>query len=275
VQVASPINSDVPPLEVFPRAQEATARAVQAGAELGEVQNCVGTLHFLLDWDWPASEAAFRRANALDPSDALSFMLGHVLSQMGQQQEAIGCMSRACELDPLNATKYAMASQVAFQGRDFHQAVEYGKQAILIDPGFWIGHIQLAQAYEQLGKFDQASEAFLNAARFSGNNSKAISFRGHLLARSGHAEEARDVLKTLETISRYRYVPPYAMALVNAGLGERDATLTWLDRAAAVRDVHLIFLPVDPRWDEYRGNSRFDGILTKCDFMRRAPRTRG
>ena len=100
VLIASPINSDTPPLQVLARAQEATARAIETGGNLVEVQNCLGILHFLLDWDWPASEAAFRKANALDPSDALAYMLGHVLSQMGQQQEAIECLSRACELDP-------------------------------------------------------------------------------------------------------------------------------------------------------------------------------
>lgn len=269
VLVAAPINSDMPPLQVLPRAREAVARAVQAGSDLVEVQNAVGTLHFLLDWNWPASQAAFRKSNALDPSDALSYMLGHVLSQMGQQQEAVSCMRRACELDPLNAMKHAMASQVAFQGRDFSQAVEHAKQAVLVDPGFWIGHIQLGQAYELLDQFDQASEAFLNAARFSGNNSKAISFRGHLLAKCGHAEEARALLGTLETMSRDRYVPPYALALVNAGLGDRDAALSWLDRAADARDVHLIFLPVDPKWDQYRDDSRFRELLAKCDFMHR------
>ncbi|HJX00883.1 MAG TPA: tetratricopeptide repeat protein [Terriglobales bacterium] len=269
VLIASPINSDTPPLQVLARAQEATARAIETGGNLVEVQNCLGILHFLLDWDWPASEAAFRKANALDPSDALAYMLGHVLSQMGQQQEAIECLSRACELDPLNAVKHAMASQVAFQAREFSRALESAKRAIVIDPEFWIGYIQLGQTYEVLGEYDKASEAFVNAARFSGNNSKAISFRGHLLAKSGHVEEARELLTMLEAVSRERYIPPYAIALVNAGLGERDAAINWLHHAAAARDVHLMFLPVDPKWDEYRENSRFKDVLAKCNFMHR------
>ena len=65
------------------------------------------------------------------------------------------------------------------------------------------------------------------------------------------------------------YIPPYAIALVNAGLGERDAAITWLHHAAAARDVHLMFLPVDPKWDEYRENSRFKDVLAKCNFMHR------
>jgi hypothetical protein len=50
------------------------------------------------------------------------------------------------------------------------------------------------------------------------------------------------VLRSLETLSGRRYVPSYAMALVNAGLDERDAALKSLDRAYAMHDVHLMFL---------------------------------
>jgi TolB-like protein/DNA-binding winged helix-turn-helix (wHTH) protein/Flp pilus assembly protein TadD len=270
VLVSSPINSDVPPLQVAVRAREAAARAVAAGPDLAEPQTSLGQVEFFLDWDWPAAEAAFRRAIALDPSDALAHRyLGHVLSQTDRHDDARSEMRRARELDPLYAMNHAMSSQVAFQARDYAAAVEHARQAIVIDPEFWIGHIQSGQAYEQLGKPDLAFEAFMNAARFSGGNSKAMSFRGHLLAKQGRVNEARDVLRTLEAVSRERYVPPYAMALVYAGLGERERVFAALDLAFEARDVHLIFLPVDPRWDSYRADPRFGELIARCGFAAR------
>jgi TolB-like protein/DNA-binding winged helix-turn-helix (wHTH) protein/Tfp pilus assembly protein PilF len=264
---ASPINSDVPPLQVTPRAREAADRAVRADPELAEARSSLAYVKFLLDWDWPAAEAAFRGAIALDPSLARAHVvLGHVLSQMGRQTEAETVMRRARDLEPLNAMVHAMSSQVAFQGRRYPAAVEYARQAIIVDPEFWIGHIQSGQAYEQLGKPALAFEAFMNATRFSGGNSKAMSFRGHLLAKMGRVNEAREVLGTLEAVSRDRYVPPYAMALVHAGLGEADAVFAALDQAYQARDVHLIFLPVDPKWDPYRADPRFGALLARCGF---------
>jgi TolB-like protein/DNA-binding winged helix-turn-helix (wHTH) protein/Flp pilus assembly protein TadD len=267
---ASPINSDVPPLQVSPRAREAAARAVRADPGLAETQASLGYVNFLLDWNWPAAETAFRRAIVLDPSYSRAHVvLGHLLSQMGRQSEAETVMRRARDLEPFNAMAHAMSSQVAFQGRDYPAAVEHARQAIIVDPEFWIGHIQSGQAYEQLGRPDQALEALMNAARFSGGNSKALSFRGHLLAKLGRVAEARDLLRTLEAVSREHYVPPYALALVHAGLGEREAVFEWLDRAYEARDVHLIFLPVDPKWDAYRADPRFAALLARCRFTAR------
>ena len=48
------------------------------------------------------------------------------------------------------------------------------------------------------------------------------------------------MLRTLEAVLHERYVPPYALALVHAGLGERDAVFEWLNRAySARRPSHL------------------------------------
>jgi Flp pilus assembly protein TadD len=244
-------------------------QAVRAEPNLAEAQQALGYVQWILEWDWPAAEAAFRRAVTLDPSNATSHrMLGHALSQAGRQAEATAAMRRARDLDPLSALNHALSSHVAFQGRDYAAAVEHARQAVLVDPDFWIGYIQQGQVYEQQGKVDLALEALSTAARLSNDNSKVIAVRAHVLATMGRPKEARVLLRTLERLSRERYVPPYASALVHAGLGERDAALDWLDRAYAVRDVHLIFLPVDPKWDAFRGNARFQALLARCDFMR-------
>jgi hypothetical protein len=106
--------------------------------------------------------------------------------------------------------------------------------------------------------------------RFSGHNSKAMSLRGYVLAKAGRANEARDLLTTLGTVSGQRYLPPYALALVHAGLGEPEAVFDWLEQAHTARDVHLMFLPVDPKWDAYRADPRFEALLARCDFTRSA-----
>jgi len=265
--LASSINSDVAPLQMAPRVREAASRAVAAAPALAEAHTSLGYVNFFLEWDWAAAESALRRAIAIDPGYTLAFrLLGHVLSQSGRHTEAEAAMGCARELDPLYAMNHAMSSQVAFQARDYAAAAEHARRTISVDPDFWIGYVALGQAYEQLGEAELALDALASAARLSRGNSKAVSFQGYILAKLRRLDEARDVLSTLEGLSRERYVPAYAIALVHAGLGERDAVFLWLNRAYDARDVHLIFLPVDSKWDRFRSDRRFKTLVSRCGF---------
>jgi tetratricopeptide (TPR) repeat protein len=169
---------------------------------------------------------------------------------MPSSTEASTAAKRALELDPLNVANRALSAQIAFVGRDYSNAVQFAEQAIAIDPEFWISYFQLGQAHEQLGNTDLAQEALVNSARLSGGNSKTIALRGHIFAKLGKTEDARGVLSLLEAASRKRYVPPYAMALVHAGL----------------RENNLALLTVDPKWDAFRADLRFVDLLGRCAF---------
>ena len=268
---ASAMNGDARPLDVWPRARDAALEAIRANPHLAEAQFVAGYVLWIFDWDWKAAETSFRRAISLDPSNAVAHLeLGHALSQTSRHSDAESETRHARELDPLAALSHALSSQVAFQARDYSVAVEHARRAILVDSEFWIGYMQLGQAYEQMGMTELALEALTDAARLSGSNSKPVSLRGYLLARAGRANEAREILRRLETLSRERYVPPYATAIVHAGLGERDEVFDWLEKAYAARDVHLIFLTVDPKWDPYRADPRFEALLARCGFSQTA-----
>jgi Flp pilus assembly protein TadD len=228
----------------------------------------------MLEWDWSSAESVLRKAIALDPAYAPSHRtLGHALSQMGRHGEALAAMRRARELEPHSPLAHALSSQVALQSRDYTTALEHARQATVIDPTLWIAHMMTGQAREQLGDRQQALADLDKAVQFSGGNSKAVSLRGYILAKAGRAAEAREALAALEARARERYVPPFASALVHAGLGDERAVFDALEQAYAARDVHLIYLPVDPKWDQYRVHPRFQAILQRCGFVQRTART--
>ena len=270
--VSSVINSDARPLDVWDRARDASARAVRANPNLSEAQFAAGYENWLMEWDWQRAETAFRLAIRLDPSNAAAYRtLGHALSQSGRHAEAAEAMRRTRELEPLEPMSYALSAQVAFQARDNRLAIDYARRAVLIDSELWVGYAELAQAYEQTGETDLAVVALTDAARFSGGNSMPVSLKGYILAKTGRVAEAREVLSRLESDSRERYVPPYALALVHAGLGETDELFAWLEKAFTARDVHLIYLPVDPKWDPFRSDPRFAALLARCGFLTAPP----
>ena len=269
---ASPMTADVPPLEVWPRARDAAARAVASGPDIAESQTCRGMVSYWLDWDWGAAEAAYRKALVLDPSYPLAHrMLGVLLATDGRHEEARSCLRRARDLDPLQPMMYALSAHVALLARDHSAGLEFARHATVVGPAFWIGFFQLAWAYERLGEVESALEAVHRAEVSSGGNSKMISLRGYILAKAGRRDEAEQVLGTLETMSHERYVPPYAFALVHVGLGHNERALDWLQHAYNVRDVHLIWLPMDPKLDPLRNESQFVRLLARCGFQDPAP----
>ena len=54
---------------------------------------------------------------------------------------------------------------------------------------------------------------------------------------------------------------------------QEDVVFEWLERAYAARDVHLIFLPVDPKWDAYRGEPPLTAVTERCGFAGGSVRT--
>ena len=263
---AAPVNGDADPVVSWRLARQAASEALRAGADLAEVQTSQGLLNFWLEWNWPAAEHAYRQAVDLNSSYALGHLaLANVRSHSGRHSAAAEEMRRAREVDPLDPLMQAVSSQHAFHAGDFPAAEDHARQALLVDPAFWVGHMQLGQVLAHIGQTDLALQSLAEAERLSGGNSKPLSTRGYVLGKAGRTSEARVVLEQLR--SRKSYVPKYAVALVHAGLGEHELAFTALDEAYAGRDVHLVFLTVDPKWDAYRSDPRFKRLLDRCGFV--------
>ena len=261
---------------MWPRSRDAAESAIRANPSLSEAQHVSGQVQWFFDWNFSAAETAFRKAVALDPSNAWAHtMLSHAVSQMGRHEEARLLMERAFLLEPLSPLHQAMWSQVSFQARDYEHAAERARRAIVIDPEFWVSYMMLGQASEQLGETDIALDALTTAMRLSGGNSKPVGLKGYVLAKIGQIRPARDMLTMLDELSRTRYVPPYAPALIYAGLKEDQKVFDALEHAYASRDVHLVFLPVDPKWDRFRVQPRFQALLQQCRFENKGPTVNG
>lgn len=82
----------------------------------------------------------------------------------------------------------------------------------------------------------------------------------------GSAEAAREVLAELSETARERYVPAYYMAALHAGGGDRSAALEWLEKAREARDSWLVFLRIDPVWDDLREEERFEALMREVGF---------
>jgi len=260
----APINADQDPGIMGRLARDAAQRAIAADARLAEAQTAVGAVHFWFDWDWAKAEAMFRKATTTDPNYAFGRrMVGILLSHQARHDEARDHMRELLFLEPRYEMNWALSGQVAYNAGAYSEAIGFAKQALRFESNFWIANYQLAMAYERTGKSESALQALDAQLALGPPNSKLHSLRGYVLATMGRQREARDVLITLDEMSRKQYVPPYARALVHAGLDDRNAALDWLERGHRERDVHLIALAVDAKWHAYRQEPRFIALLKR------------
>jgi len=272
VYVNLPVNSDADPKPCWRKAREAAERAVALDDQLAEAHTSLGLQKFWLGWDWPGAEQCFRRALELEPNFAWAELtLAVVLSGAGRHDESAAAMSRCLALDPVSPLAHAVAGQHLFQARANSAALERLRYALAIDGEFWISHIVMGKVYEQLGRPAAALDACQQALAYSGGNTEALSLKGYVLATTGRGAEAEDVMAALERIAVDKFVPPYNIALVAAGLGDARLAFEWLEKAYEARDVHMVFLPVDPKWDAYRRDERFRSLLRRCGLPAATP----
>jgi TolB-like protein/Flp pilus assembly protein TadD/class 3 adenylate cyclase len=258
------INADVPSKDCLPQAKAAAERALRIDNSLAEAHASLSFSLIWYDWDWAGAEREARRAIALNPNSAHShFAYAHVLSDLGRHDEALSQIGRAIELDPVFLLYRALQGMFFLNAGRTQEAMVKLQATVELDPRFWVTHLMLGRGYIQQKKYPEAIAELSEARDLSHGNSEAIGTIGYAAAISGDSTKARVMLDELKTVPPGRYVPPCNIALVYAGLGDREQAFSFLERACDERDVRVTLLKVDPRWDLLRSDPRFQAILKR------------
>jgi DNA-binding winged helix-turn-helix (wHTH) protein/TolB-like protein/Tfp pilus assembly protein PilF len=262
-----PIMSDAPSRESFPKAKQAALKALEIDNNLAEAHSALGYIEYFFEWDWAAAEKEFQRAIEINPNHPLAYLgYAHLLSTLGRDEDALAEIDRAIKLDPLSPFVGTIKGQILFHAGRYSEAIEEVDKALEIEPNFWIGQIVLCRSYERLAHYEQALKACRMAAESSGDVTEATSLAGYVYAVSGQRQQAEQALRALRATSETRYVPPYNFALVYQGLGNSNEALRWLEKAYEQRDVHMVFLPVDSKWDALRKDPQFMDLITHLNL---------
>ena len=252
----------VPPREAFAAAREAALRALAIENDCAEAHTSLAFVNMFYDWDWVAAEREYLRALELKPSYATAHhWYGEYLLAAGRFDEALVEASNAQESDPLGLIIHAFRGLAYYFSRRFDEAIAVCHRAMDMGQSFIPTHLWLGLAYEQCGRRQEAVEVLRQASTFPDAGPFLLGFLGHALGRAGHLSEARDTLDELRTLGERAYVSPFSLALVHLGCGDLEESLSALERAADERACWLVWLGVDPIFDELRAEPRFQTLL--------------
>ncbi|CAN5654240.1 hypothetical protein BH20ACI3_BH20ACI3_14640 [soil metagenome] len=255
------------PTEFLLKAKAAAQKAIDLDDTLAEAHTTLGVSIFWYDWNWSAAEHQYKRALELDPNNANAHLFyAHLLSNTGRHVEALAEVKRARELDPLSPFVNALEGQFLIHAGRTDEALARLQKTFELEPNFWMAHLFASSAYIEK---ECTLKPLLKRARRDNLEpfKPSVAIGSYALAKSGKRDEAGVLLNELLKTSTERFVPPSHIALPYNGLGDSNETLAWLEHGIEQRDPKMTFLKVEPKWNNLRGDPRFQDLMRRVGFQ--------
>jgi tetratricopeptide (TPR) repeat protein len=260
--------STMSPRTAFLRAKATAMRALKLDPNLAETNASLAHIRFWYEWDWKGAERDFKKALELNPSYGTAHLwYALYLIAMERVDEAIAEVKLAQELDPLSLVINLNVSRVLYFAREYDQAAEQCLKTLEMYPNFFLGHRRLGQIYERKQMYAEALAQFEKAIALSANNSETMSVKGYTLAAAGRTAEAEQVFEELKELAQQIYVSPYSLSRVLFGLGRDDEAFEYLEKTYQERHGILVYLKVEPLFDNLRSDPRLISMLERLNLM--------
>ena len=253
----------VSPRESLPPARSALKKALELDDLLAEAHASFGLLA-TLELDLHGALDELKRAVELKPNYATAhhwLALAHLT--LAQFDPAISEAKRAIELDPLSLVINADTSWIYFSARRYNEAEAQVRKTLEIDPQFFLAHYYWGEVLQFKGRLTEAIAEFQKAFELN-NDPYSLAMLGQARARNGQKDEAQKILDRLNEEAKSHYVAPYALALVQIALGDKDHAIEELEHAYSEGETNYLFaIKVDPMLDNLRGEPRFEALVRK------------
>jgi serine/threonine-protein kinase len=238
-----------PPRQIYPRGRAAAERALALDPNSSTALAALAGFAYCYDWNLPRAEALARRAIQRDSSNGRAWLyLGEALVAERRVDEAAVAYERSMAVDTLDEAVAMEASGGLAMAHRADEALAVARRWRAREPGeTWALNESLI---------------LLRAHRCRAEP-PAMPIGPLALACAGRREAARALADSLAAGAERGEWTQEFLDLAYVALGDRDAALHWLARAIDARVYFVVFLAVDPIWDDWRGDPRFTAQLDR------------
>jgi len=250
------------PHEAFPKAKEATLRALSLDNDLAEAHSSLCGIFSTYDYDFDRAERECRRGIELSPNDAAAHhFYGLLLTRLGRHEESFAEFRRALEIEPLSLVINKNYGESLFYARRYEESIEQLKRTLELDANFAPTYLSLAPAYQVMGRYAECIEALAKYPELLNQPQSGALIR-ETFAKDGWQGIRQMMSKETQLLS----TSSYSAAVFLAGLGEKDKAIAALNNAYENRLYRVGHIKVDPRLDSLRSDPRFQELMRKVGF---------
>jgi tetratricopeptide (TPR) repeat protein len=216
--------------------------------------------------DWAQADVEYRRALELDSSHPFShYRYATFLTKVSRLDDALAQVLQEERLTPFSPAPFSLHGWILSKKRQFDQAFSLLHKALRLSPQDPSVHMMLGEVCLEKGDYVQALQEFeIALPRLDGwEKDYTMGLQGFTHAVVARKSEAHRLLQQLKERSTTEWVSPSFIALINVGLGEKDAAFDWLNQAFQNDRASLSVIKIDPLFDTIRADPRYHDLLRK------------
>jgi serine/threonine-protein kinase len=249
------------------QARHEVEQALRLDPSLGFGWSVLAAIEHFFEWNHEQAELNFRKAIGMSPTSAVAHSwMGDFLLDMRRFEEARVLYKQAQELAPRWLEPISFAGNAHYFSGNPGLAIAEYRRVLDSEPNYGLGLHFLGRALVAQGEYEQGIGYLRKANEVLGQISFSVGDLGYGLARGGQrpeAERMRDDLILRRTVG---YFPAFPLAVIELGLGNTDAAMDWLERAADEHNLGFYLPSVDPNFDAVREHPRFRVVMERANL---------
>lgn len=243
--------------------RQAARRALELDPMNAEAHSVLGRIAFQFDWDPEGGERALRRGLELDPSNPFVLHCYSIfLAQEERVEEALAVNARLLAQDPASVIANRDKGIILYAARRYEECVEQCLKTLELDRHYVNVYGWLAQAYEKLGRDEQAAAAFITPLTFSEENREVVASLRAAAREAGLKGYSR---RWLDFARERPDESKGSVARAYLRVGDHDQALAWLEKVYEERGGRMRTLRM-PCWDPLRADPRFQDLLRRANM---------
>jgi tetratricopeptide (TPR) repeat protein len=247
-------------------------QAMRLNPKLGQAWNVAAALSHFVEWDHAQAETQFRKAIAMSPNNAVGYSwFGDFLSDMRRFDEAREFYRRAQDASPRWLEPIAFSANTHFFSGNANLAIVEYRRVLESEPNFGLARHFLGRALVAKSQYEEGIDHLRKANEILGQVSFSLGDLGYGLAKSGKREEAEALRADLIRRRAGGYFPAFPIAVIELGLGNTEAAMDWVERAADEHNLGFYLPASDPNYDAVRSHPRFKAVMKRANLDRVGP----